>query len=103
MPQPAPADKKPANTDPVAFHPKLGLFSHQDATGVDGFAMNFGLRSREVVPAELHGDGRFVLSREHFVPPVVRRSSVNNAVDCGVGSGSDSWSALSTAVNISIH
>ena len=34
--------------------------------------MNIGLQSRAAVPAELHGDGRFVLSREHFLPAYVK-------------------------------
>ena len=34
--------------------------------------MNIRLPSREVVPAELHGGGQFVLSREHFVPAYVK-------------------------------
>jgi putative pyruvate formate lyase activating enzyme len=34
--------------------------------------MSIRLPSRAVVPAELHGGGRFVLSREHFVPAYVK-------------------------------
>ena len=34
--------------------------------------MNVRFHSREAVPAELHGGGRFVLSRKHFVPAYVR-------------------------------
>ncbi|MGA9452708.1 MAG: radical SAM protein [Verrucomicrobiia bacterium] len=78
MPQPAPADKKPANTDPLAIHPDLTLPSYQDPVGVAGLAMNLGLQSDEVVPAELHGGGRFVLSREHFVPAYVKTFEEGN-------------------------
>ncbi len=34
--------------------------------------MNLRLHSRDVVPAELHGGGRFVLSRKDFVPAYVK-------------------------------
>ena len=34
--------------------------------------MNIHLPSRAVAPAELHGGGRFVLAREHFVPAYVK-------------------------------
>src|SRR5208282_49012 len=34
--------------------------------------MSIRLPSRAIVPAELHGGGRFVLSREHFVPAYVK-------------------------------
>jgi putative pyruvate formate lyase activating enzyme len=36
------------------------------------YSMNLRLSSREVAPAELHGGGRFVLSRKDFVPTYVK-------------------------------
>lgn len=44
--------------------------------------MNPGIQSRRTEPLELHGNGRFLLSRKDFVPAYVRASETGLLREC---------------------